>query len=351
MKNLKIYLFITILLISLFSITGCTIVPNESGDQVVFGGSYNLEKNQNLVGNLLIVGGSGSLDEGSNVTGDIVMLGGSLVVDGSVRGSISAAGGSVRLADHAVVNGDINLGGAAYSKSDSARVIGQVNQNTFNGFRIPNYQTYPQPVVRVNYQPITTILWALLQAFALAVLAVLLALFIPRPIERVAQTITSAPILSAGLGILTVIVAPALLILLALTILGIPLTLIGFLVLGLATLLGWVALGLEFGRRMAALFKSEWALPLATGLGTLILTLAARLIWEIPCVGWIIPVFATFAGLGGVFLSRFGTQVYASGSVLPAASSTSVYPSTYSPGSEPKSGSENDQPKQPPTTG
>jgi hypothetical protein len=42
----------------------------------------------------------------------------------------------------------------------------------------------------------------------LAALAVLAAMFFPQPVERVAKTITAQPVLSGGMGLLTVLVIP-----------------------------------------------------------------------------------------------------------------------------------------------
>ena len=46
------------------------------------------------------------------------------------------------------------------------------------------------------------------------------------------------------------------------------------------------------------------------------LTLVTFGIDSIPCVGWLAPFFVTALGLGGVLLTRFGTQDYPPGGVV-----------------------------------
>jgi hypothetical protein len=118
--------------------------------------------------------------------------------------------------------------------------------------------------------------------------------------------------------LLTLVVAPALFIVLMITVILIPVGILGVLVFALAVLFGWIALGLEVGKRIADLFKVSWPLAVSAGVGTLIFSLVANLIfaltgewfWTLCCIS--IPVFTliVMVGLGGVLASRFGTQVY-----------------------------------------
>jgi hypothetical protein len=69
---------------------------------------------------------------------------------------------------------------------------------------------------------------------------------------------------------------------------------------------GWIALGLEVGKRLAASVKASWPPLVQAGLGTLLLSLVAQALGLAPCVGWIVPVLVGFVGMGGVLLSGFG---------------------------------------------
>jgi hypothetical protein len=128
--------------------------------------------------------------------------------------------------------------------------------------------------------------------------------------ERVGDAIAARPVAAGTMGALTLVAGGSILVAVVITIILIPFTLIGLLLLALGTVYGWMVLGLLTGERMAHLFNQEWSGPVCAGLGTLVVSLAANLIGIIPCVGWLIVAAAAFVGLGGVVLTRFGLQVY-----------------------------------------
>jgi hypothetical protein len=121
----------------------------------------------------------------------------------------------------------------------------------------------------------------------------------------------SQPILSGGVGLLTALVAPMILVILAITIILIPVSLVGVLVLGIAWFFGRVALGMEVGRRIGNAFHKDWPVAVDAGLGTFALVLVIDSIGSlIACVGWIVPAMVGILGLGGVILTLFGTRSY-----------------------------------------
>ncbi len=286
-----------------------------SGDQVVFGGTYTLDSNEVLSGNLAIFGGSSTLEDGSIVRGDIVITGGTLDVYGEVDGDINTIGGSVFLGDGAVIHGDVVSVGGSVNRDPGAQIEGSIRHEQPDQFNIPALPRIVRPGALVNrapidLHPIGRIFLGFFQVLALSAIAVLLGLFAPIPSQRVAKAITIQPVLSGAIGLLTFIVAPALLLVLVITIILSPVSILGVLVLLVALLFGWLALGLELGQRMEIMFKSDWTVPVSAGLGTLVLTFVAWLIWQIPCLGPTIVVLASAVGLGGVALTRFGFRPY-----------------------------------------
>jgi hypothetical protein len=75
-----------------------------------------------------------------------------------------------------------------------------------------------------------------------------------------------------------------------------------------ASLLGWVALGMLWGRQLVRWAGWRSATPLVTaGLGVFALTLVAAVAGALPFLGLILTFGAASIGLGAVTLSRFGT--------------------------------------------
>jgi hypothetical protein len=153
---------------------------------------------------------------------------------------------------------------------------------------------------------------AFFRALALAALAVLVQLFAAKPVQRVAHAVQTQPIVTGGIGLLTVLVAPALLVILAITIILLPVSLLGFLLLGVALVFGWLAIGMLTGQHLARLFKQNWTDPIMAGVGTLALSLVASMANLIFCIGWLPTFLVSVVGLGAVIVTRFGTQFYIS---------------------------------------
>src|SRR6185503_14306304 len=101
--------------------------------------------------------------------------------------------------------------------------------------------------------------------------------------------ITALPAVSGGLGLLTLIAVPVILIVLSITVILIPVALLAGLLYGMAIVFGWLALGAVVGERLAAAFNRPAAnMALVTALGTLLLSLVMGILGTIDCIGGIV---------------------------------------------------------------
>ena len=293
-------------------------------DRVVFGGDFVLEAGQVLSGDLVLFGGNATLEAGSRVDGDVFLMGGNADIAGEVTGTVALLGGNVELLPTAYVHGDAVAIGGNLTRAAGARVDGQVTQGDefvgpfdftfpFEGFSGVR-SIGPFESLRIGLSPVLNLVWFGFMSLLVAAVAVLTVMFWPRPTDRAGQAAIGQPILGGGLGFLTIVVAPFLLIVLAITILLLPVSFAGFVLLISAGLFGWIAIGLEVGKRLAEAFKWELQPPAAAGLGTLVLTLVIGGIGMVPCVGWVAPFLVASIGLGAVMLTRFGSREYAGGS-------------------------------------
>lgn len=299
-----------------------------SGDQIVIANTYRLESGDQLMGNLAVIGGTATLDEGSTMTGDVFLTGGTLTVSGTVNGDFIAIGGAVNIEDTADINGNISLIGATIKKSPLAEINGEITEQSpkFFDFNLDDPKAIDFPFT-AKTSLLTKMLQASLQALAMAALAVILGLLLPQQIKRVADTISKEPLVTGGVGLLSVVVAPIILVLLTITVILIPVTVLATLLVGLAILFGWVAIGFEIGQRLAVLFKTSWHPSIAAGIGVLLLGLVTGFATLIPCIGWLIGVIVAILGLGAVIISRFGSSKYAN-KVAQAVSSSITLPPT-----------------------
>ena len=283
-----------------------------TGDQVVIGNTYRLAPGDTLDGSLLVIGGTATISNNATLNGDLVLIGGTVTVRGKISGDIVTIGGAVNLESMAVVEGGLTMLGASLNRSPLAKVAGGISEQSpeiFN-FDIGDTGTWKFPFMNKQSQ-VAKVLNTALQALAMAVLAVILGLLLPNQVKRVADTVVHEPVTTSGVGVLSFIVAPIIAILLAITIILIPISVVFILLFGMAIFFGFTAIGFEIGQRFAALFKTTWHPSIAAGIGVLLLGLVTGYANFIPCIGWFIGAVVAIIGLGAVVISRFGSSKYA----------------------------------------
>lgn len=298
------------------------------GDKIIMADTFRLESGDLLEGDLVAIGSTVSIAQTATVNGDIVIIGGTVTTEGTINGSVIVIGGAVTLEDTAVVNGDIVATGASLERSPLAQVSGNVTEQTPAVLNFDNKNPLQLPFSS-NRNYLTEFLTATLEALGLAVMALILGLFLPDQTKRVSDTIVKEPLVTGGVGLLTVFCAPIAMVLISITIILIPITLLAAVVLALAILFGWIAVGNEIGERIGRLFHTEWSVPVASGIGTLLISLAIGTLNMLPCIGWIFGFIVIILGLGAVVSSRFGSSKYANKlaqAMLPSAALTPATP-------------------------
>jgi hypothetical protein len=314
-------ILLTAILLAAFPITAFAA----SSSDVVIGNSYTLGSGQTLNNDLFVVGGNVNLMAGSTVTGNVLLIGGTAQAAGTIVGDLTVLGGTVTLADTFMLNGNFSYAGTVVNRAPGAQITGQVNTNTVapffvfpGGTRVPMFNTTFNSGFRVVGFFLGLFLWALV--------GMLVAMFIPTHLTRTSETALNQPLLSGGLGILTIIIVPIILLLLTITICLIPVAFIGAVLLIVAWVFGLISLGLEVGRRISLAFKQEWHPAIAAGLGTLVLMAILNGLAFIPCVGWIPRILVGLVGLGAVLLTQFGRKPYIRSLTVPPAGTGDMLP-------------------------
>jgi cytoskeletal protein CcmA (bactofilin family) len=310
------------LLALLLAVSATPVFADGDGGRVIFGGSFTLESGERLDGDLVIFGGSAVLEEDSRVDGDVVVMGGNASVAGEVDGDVVTFGGNVEVRSTAVVEGNLATIGGNVEREAGAVVRGkEVEGFEFEGLpRFTRVYTYRWPDW---FSFIFGVFKAIFVALALAALGLLIVLFWPKQTEVVGQAVLDAPLPSGGVGLLTAVVAVALMVLLAITICLSPVAFLLGVAMLVAGIFGWAAVGLLVGQRLLEAFKVKVITPLiAVAVGILLLSLLGA----IPCLGTIFGFVVGCLGLGAVVLTRFGTQTYPLPKPVPPAPPVPVQP-------------------------
>ncbi|MGB8214637.1 MAG: polymer-forming cytoskeletal protein [Anaerolineales bacterium] len=297
--------------------------------QFIFGQSFTLRDGQTMQGDLMIFGGSATIEKGATVNGNVVVFGGSLTINGNVNQDAVIFGGTATLGATAHILGNLSTLSSTLDRAEGALVDGQVNTAN-NHFGEGRSGTIPPTVMPFNpfnfwykaFNPMLSVLTGVTNAFGqsifLGLLAMLLMLFLAPRADRVAHAIISQPVAAGGLGLLTLVVVPVILVALGLLsiliitlVITVPLIIIISIALGMAVLFGWIAVGYEIGQRFTQAIHQEWSPVFSAGLGTFALTLVATCLTYVPgvnCIGWLAPFLISMAALGAVLMTRFGTQ-------------------------------------------
>lgn len=326
MKRLRTKLFsallLTALLLGVFPVTTLAATPAD----VVIGNSYTLANGQVLNNDLFVIGGNVNLMDGSTINGNVILIGGTVQAAGMVYGDFVVLGGTLNLASTFVLKGNLTYAGTVVNRDPGAQISGQINSGGNAPYiTIPGVTRFPTQSTTVDL--FFKVVGFFLRLFLWALAAMVLVMFLPGHLNRTSQTAITQPLISAGLGLLTIIIGPILLVLMAITICLIPAAFIVAFILVVAWAFGLIALGLELGKRISGLFKQEWHPAIAAGVGTLLLmTVLNSLEAIIPCVGWIPKLLVGLVGLGAVLLTQFGMKPYLPTPSLPEGGSGNIQP-------------------------
>ncbi|WP_226039844.1 polymer-forming cytoskeletal protein [Natrinema sp. DC36] len=312
--------------------TGGTIVVEE-GETVdsleAFGGSVVVRGT--VTGDVSAVGGDVRIEETGQVNGDLEAAGGSVTIAGTVDGDVEVGAGSFTVTESGTVGGtvtagvgsatidgtlesDAEIGAETIRLGESASIAGDLR---YDGDLEGNTDAVAGEIredsslgvdVAPTIQPFASWLFTA-YAFAVNLLlgAILLGLF-PRFSDTVADRVATGPLRSGLVGLGVLVGIPVLLIALAITVVGIPLSLVGGLVFAL---LLWI--GIIYGRFAVA----AWFLSLV-GLGNRWLALVVGLLagallsqLPIPVVGEVIGLVVLLLGVGAIARALFSNRRHA----------------------------------------
>lgn len=227
------------------------------------------------------------------VQGNVVSFGGDVVIAGVVNGNISVYGGNITLQNSAYVNGDVHLCGGQSNLDKAAQLHGSVLGCTTSVAEFMFSDEGP------NLRLVSILTWV--------VLGFLLTSLLPEHVMLVRTTVQNRMRRSLVLGLLSMLLAPAVITVLVALIIALPLALLVAVGIIAAWALGTVAVGWLVGdyimRHVAPQHNTR---PMQVVVGLTVLVLAESL----PYIGWLISIGVGLVGLGAVFLSRFGTRLY-----------------------------------------
>ncbi|OJF89902.1 hypothetical protein [Alkalibacterium sp. 20] len=220
-----------------------------------------------------------------------------ITLNGAIGGDATINSESLMLGDSASIDGNLSYEGPEEADmSPTATVAGQTEFNQRDTWDMAwNWNVSQQE--RWQFRLLFA-LWSILSALVVWFMIKLL-----KPLFWIdnALPISTKPLLTLGLGALALIATPFILVLLMITLIGIPMSFILAMLYGIALYISRIIVALFIGASIFRLFgkpnfDNEFLLVL---IGLFIV----ELVMLIPYVGWIFGFFIVITGLGALILS------------------------------------------------
>jgi hypothetical protein len=263
---------------------------------------------------------TGRVDVGEGETTDsVVIFDGPAVIDGDVNGAVVAFNGDVLVRGH--VDDDVVAFKGRVTLEDGATVGGDVVSS--DRPVVAQGATVDGDTRRVNFSNyfrslgwLIWIGWWLAVGVSLFVLGVLLLALFPRIFPRTLEAARTQVGPVIGWGIAIAVGLPIVSVLVMITLVGIPLGLVGLLSLALLYSVGYIVAALLLGRRLLPEPRSVYVAFLV-GLAIL------RVVGIVPLLGGLVTAAATVYGVGALAIAAW-TSARAPAAPAPPVESTTT---------------------------
>ena len=318
-----------------------TIAGTVNGDAYIAGGNVIVEGEIN--GDLITAGGN--VNVRGKVAQDVRAAGGQVTVSGDVGGNVTLVGGSLEVADSAkiagslvsaggnlsvfapigkgatfgvgnatignLINGDVAAGVGELALTPNAKVAGDLNYwsdrdaNISQGAEVFGKTTHNFPPKKERQEQRNALggvfgFFKIAGFLAALVIGVILIKLAPQFTKITADTIVKKPAASLGIGLLTLIFTPFVILIAAITVIGIPIALI-LLVLFLITIyLAKIFVSVAIGKKIIGMINQKAGDYAVFILGLLVYTLVTL----IPVIGTIIAILVVLGGVGAIVTTK-----------------------------------------------
>jgi len=267
------------------------IGSQSTGDVFAAGQRIDIAK-EAVTGRDLFAGGQWiSLD--GTVQRDFRSGGSGVVINGPIGRDAKLAAENISLLSGALINGNLYYKSANQAHlAPRAKVSGSTE---WQPIKTPSKQEYRAPASSLG-SILLSIASALLIWFPVKI-------WRPDLWTEIARSISEQPLKTMGIGILAFLLTPPLIILLMITVIGLPLGIILGLAYGVTLYLSKIIVAVFVGSLLTKRFgwterhKGVW--PVLLGLAMLVLLM------KVPALGILAWLLIVFTGLGGLILSKF----------------------------------------------
>jgi len=282
---------------------GSITILGTVGDDVRVGGG-NITISGQVRGDVVVGGGQTQIS-GAGVSGDVLWGGGSLRIEAPVAGDLKLGGGEVYI--NSTVRGNVEFAGEKLTLGQGAVIEGNLTYKSPNeatleeGARVQgatDFQRQDRNKAKEGVLAFATL--AVLTGFLMKLAcALVLALFFHRYAVTLVRSVVDRPLVELGRGFAAFAILPIASIVLLITILGVPLGIIGL--IAIVVLLIFSSL---FAPVILGSIVHKWTLKPATYEVTWLTVLIGVVLYSIlgwiPFIGWIAKFALVLMTLGAI---------------------------------------------------
>jgi len=260
----------------------------------VVGGQINLSGDVGR--NVSLAGGNINLEKTGVIAGNLTAAAGNVMLSGKINQNVQAAVGNLRIAPSAGIGGNLNYISDKQASIDTqALIAGKVTHQTGPKFQPP----------QVNKEQLMIVLasifvgFKILSIFTSLILGLLIVNLFPKYSGLMTEALNQRPWHSLIIGLVFMVIAPIVLIILAVTIIGLPLAVILFILYFLLMYVARILFMYWLGIKVLGLFGKKVVNGWAVVSGTMIFGIFS---WIQP-LGFILSIGGIFA-LGAAITSK-----------------------------------------------
>jgi cytoskeletal protein CcmA (bactofilin family) len=258
----------------------------------VAGGNVNLTNTASVQGGVVAAGGTIVL--AVPVGKDVRVAAGNLTVSDMIDGNLHVAAGQLRLTSKAAVGGNLTYwSGHPASIDENAKVAGIISK------KIPKEGIRNSAEKMAGMVAGFILLAKIIGFFSTLLMGLVLIYFVPNYSRDVVSTLRDKPLASLGLGFLTVLATPVMIVFLLVTVVGIPLALLLSALYLIGIYLARILAIFWIGSALLGLFGKTVGEGWALVLGLIVYSVLTLL----PFIGGLVAVLAVLFGLGASLLA------------------------------------------------
>ncbi|WP_411968489.1 polymer-forming cytoskeletal protein [Haloferax sp. YSSS75] len=274
------------LLVVVFLLVGVQGGPVES-IEIVTDGTHTVSEMPDVY---VVGGGTTTIPANASVSGSVYVIGGTAVLEGQIDGDVTQLSGNLTVASTAVVSGNTQYIAGALDIDDGA---------TLGSF------TTAETLAAQSTSPTRGYVFLAAQTLALALAAGFLVRRFEFAFVNAGQAVTAHPVVSGVVGLLVSATALALVVFMAMTIILIPVSILGFGVGVLTVAYGYLVYGYLVGQRLP-IDRPD----VASAVGVVLFAIGLELVGAIPLVGSLVQLGVLVVSLGAVLVTYFGLRTF-----------------------------------------